>query len=44
MTPESFASLVAPLGRRLAQRTTSYGIVDRPSSTTASGLETGVLT
>ena len=42
MTPESFANLVEPLGRRLAQRTTSYGIVDRPTIATASGLETGV--
>ena len=28
MTAESFASLTAPLGRRLVQRTTSYGIAD----------------
>ena len=28
MTEERFAGLVAPLGRRLAQRTTTYGLVD----------------
>jgi FO synthase len=42
MTAEAFSGLVEPLGRHLAQRTTSYGRVDGHSSNGASGLATRV--
>ena len=42
MTAEAFSDLVEPLGRHLAQRTTSYGRVDGRSENGASGLATGV--
>jgi FO synthase len=32
MTSDDFSHLIEPLGRRLAQRTTSYGRADQPSA------------
>ena len=40
MDLSSFSDLVAPLGRRLTQRTTSYGRVDGTAPKSVSGLET----
>ena len=43
MTAERFADLVEPLGRRLAQRTTTYGRADGSrAETRGSGLATSV--
>jgi hypothetical protein len=40
MDLSAFSDLVAPLGRRLTQRTTSYGRVDGTGPKSVSGLET----
>jgi hypothetical protein len=32
MTAHDFSHLIEPLGRRLAERTTSYGRADQPST------------
>jgi hypothetical protein len=39
MDLSAFSDLVAPLGRRLTQRTTSYGRVDGSTPKSVSGLE-----
>ncbi|HET9690208.1 MAG TPA: 5-amino-6-(D-ribitylamino)uracil--L-tyrosine 4-hydroxyphenyl transferase CofH [Acidimicrobiales bacterium] len=38
LTPDDFASIVAPLGRRLQQRSTDYGRPDRPPATVPGAL------